>query len=330
MKKLNKTSSYVLLNLLSGDATTSEVAKHIPGSDIRSVQRALERLKQLGLVRRGGPRNNPSYVVRYPSLLTTEIADKLLEDEDRPSSKFNHQLIGWLGKAPLGELGGLFGGPDTVKKIMRMTAKDLEYLTVELSWKSSALEGNTYTLLDTQLLLVEGLKAKGHTEFETQMILNHKNTIGFIIEHPDLFRGAITFATLEELHNIIGDNLGIAKGIRRRSVKVSASNYAPLANPHQLRENADKILGIINRPADPFARSLFALSLVPYLQLFEDGNKRTGRMLANAILIASVGKGFSLRRVSPRQLALAYLAFYEFNSMAALSDILRAELTQGL
>lgn len=207
-----------------------------------------------------------------------------------------------------------------------ISAKELEYLTIELSWESSALEGNSYTLLDTQLLLSEGLKAKNRTEFETQMILNHKNAISFIVEHKDLFSDAITFRTVEELHRIIGYNLGINSGVRKRVVKISASNYTPPSSPHQLREYADKILGIINRTSNPYTKALLVLALVPYLQTFEDGNKRTGRMLANAILISTIGTGFSLRTVSARELALAYLSFYEFNSIRHLGEILSAEL----
>jgi len=94
-------------------------------------------------------------------------------------------------------------------------------------------------------------------------------------------------------------------------------------------KNASYILEVINRAPDTFHKSLFALGLVPYLQIFEDGNKRTGRMLANAILISIVGRGFSLRKVSARELALAYLAFYEFNSLQPLSRILHAELSQN-
>ena len=207
-----------------------------------------------------------------------------------------------------------------------MSAKELEYLTVELSWKSSALEGNTYTLLDTQLLLVEGIKAKNRTEFETQMILNHKNAIAFIIENKDLFSGKIKFSTLEELHKIIGNNLGIDNGIRKKLVKITASNYEPIANPHQLREYANRSLDIINKASDPYIKSVLALALIPYLQAFEDGNKRTGRMLANAILISSANTGFSLRKTDAKKLALAYLSFYEFNSINALSKVFEAEL----
>jgi len=207
-----------------------------------------------------------------------------------------------------------------------MTPKELEHLTIELSWKSSALEGNTYTLLDTQLLIMEGIKAKNRTEFETQMILNHKNAIAFIVENKELFNRNIKFSTIEELHRIISSNLGIENGIRKRLVRITASNYEPLSNPHQLREKADDILEIINKSENPFMKSLLALSLLPYLQAFEDGNKRTGRMLANAILISSVGKGFSLRKTDTRKLALAYLSFYEFNSINSLSKILQTEL----
>jgi Fic family protein len=328
---LNKSSSYALLYLLGGNVSASEVNKSMPEKDLRSIQRALSRLVELELVQQKGPRNNPSYRINYTKLISVDVPLKLLEDENRPESGFNFELIDWLLQIPSEDLQRATVHsvklPVTEVAHPKMSTKDLEYLTIELSWKSSALEGNSYTLLDTQLLLTEGIRAKNRTEFETQMILNHKNAIGFIVDNPDLFSNTITFATLEELHKVIGNNLGIDKGIRRRLVKISASNYTPLSNPQQLRESADRVLSIISRAADPFLRSLLALSLVPYLQAFEDGNKRTGRMLANAVLIVGAGKGFSLRKVSARDLALAYLSFYEFNSMKHLSDILTRELS---
>jgi hypothetical protein len=326
---INKNSSYVLLHLLQGRNTATIISEHMPGVDVRSVQRGLNRLTELGVTIKNGT-NHPTYSVNYRTLLRVAIADKLLENEERPETTFNFGLIDWLNSLNGDELDAVFA-PDGLAAGLNheeaMTAKELEHLTIELSWKSSALEGNTYTLLDTQLLLVEGVKAKNRTEFETQMILNHKNAITFIVENKELFKGKLAFSTLEELHRIIGYNLGIDKGIRKKLVRITASNYTPIANPQQLRECADATLATISRAQNPYARALLALGLVPYLQVFEDGNKRTGRMLANALLIASIGVGFSLRKVSPRQLALAYLSFYEFNSIASLSKILKAELT---
>lgn len=329
--KLNKSTSHVLLHLLNGCTSAIEIGKQMPNIDIRSIQRALVRLSELRFIIRKGT-NNPTYIVNYEELIKADIPDKLLEVEDRPISLFNHGLLTWLGNLSNEEIERVFGGyPETfttTKTYAQISTKELEYLTVELSWKSSSLEGNTYSLLDTQLLLTEGIKAKNKTEFETQMIINHKNAIVFIVEHKDLFANNIEFKTLEQLHRIIVSNLGIDIGVRKKLVRITASNYEPLANHHQLRENADNVLSIINRTQNPFTKALLALVFVPYLQAFEDGNKRTGRMLANAVLINSVGRGFSLHKTDRRQLALAYLSFYEFNSVRALSKLLRNELGQ--
>ncbi len=327
--KLNKNSSYVLLLILSGSRTAPQIGEKIPAIDIRSVQRALTRLIELGIIIRQG-KTKPIYAIHYKNLFSFDVKSTFLEDDRRPTTRFNREMISWLTRLTHEELEVLSGQSTPLKSIhradMKMNAKELEYLTIELAWKSSSLEGNTYTLLDTQLLLVEGIKAQNRTEFETQMILNHKNAIAFIIEQSSLFTDKISFATVEELHKIVVYNLGIAHGIRKKPVGISASNYRPIENPHQLKESALDVLSVINQITNPFVRALLTLSLIPYLQAFDDGNKRLGRMLANAILIHSVGRGFSLRKTDAKELALAYLAFYEFNSIRALSKIFIREL----
>jgi Fic family protein len=326
---INKSSSYILVHLLNGHDSAPKISQIMPEVDVRSIQRSLVRLTELGLIIRHGV-NSPTYTLNYPNILQAQIPGKLLEDEKRPEAHFNHQLFTWLESSVEvidEQFGNIQHKGNTPRPIKKISAKELEYLTIELSWKSSSLEGNTYTLLDTQLLLLEGIKAKNKTEFETQMILNHKNAISFIVEYPDLFTDTINFSAVEQLHKIIGNNLGIEPGVRKKLVRITASQYIPLSNPYQLIEGMDAVLRAISMAKSPYNRALLALTLVPYLQFFEDGNKRTGRMLANALLIHSIGRGFSLRKVEAKQLALAYLSFYEFNSMLELSKILRAELT---
>lgn len=324
--KLNKSSSYVLIALLRGHTTSAMIADFLQHMDIRTIQRALARLLELSLITGSGPSNDPTYAVSYPHALTLKLDEKILIDEQRPESIFNYNLLDWLTSLTSTDMEQYIGS-HTFQTTVPMPARELEHLTVELSWKSSALEGNTYSLLDTQLLITEGIRAKNRTEFETQMILNHKNAIQFIVENRDVFGGDITFAAVEELHKIIAHNLGIDTGVRKRIVKISASNYTPPETPHKIREAADAILRVINAQQNPFTKSLLALSLMPYLQTFEDGNKRTGRMLANAILISTVNRGFSLRKVEARDLALAYLAFYEFSSLSGLRKILQEQLS---
>lgn len=325
--KLSKSSSYALIEILNGSTDVASISEKIASRDVRSIQRAVQRLVEFKLISKRGPSNNPSYSCNFAESLRAEIPEKIFDDEERPRSIFRFNLIDWLNALSAIELDGLFSEVTNLSlDKQEMSKKDLEHLTVELSWKSSALEGNTYSLLDTQLLLTEGVRAKNRTEFETQMILNHKDALVFITENPELFNNSLEFKTIEQLHRIIGNNLGIDKGVRKKIVRITASNYEPLANPQQLREQADTILSIINKSNNPYTRSLFALTLVPYLQIFEDGNKRTGRMLANALLITSINRGFSLRKVDARQLALAYLKFYELSSMQSIYKIFRSEL----
>ena len=175
-------------------------------------------------------------------------------------------------------------------------------------------------------MILKGVQAKNKTSFETQMILNHQVALTFIIEHPELFTGDLHFSTVEKIHSCIVDNLGIQKGIRRRPVKITTSNYQPPTAPAKLRESADSILSAINKQRNPFLKALLAFSCLPYLQPFEDGNKRIGRILANALLIHLVGRGISLKKTDAKQLALAYLSFYEFNSLQALVQIFETEL----
>ena len=324
--KLNNNISFTLIHLLGGANSAAEIAQRMPAVNLRSIQRALVRLTEEGIIERQGV-TNPRYNLNYEKLIGQPINSPLLENINRPNSSFNFGLLEWLLSDNAKDLATIFSVDGLSASAHHKIAKrKLEHLTVELSWKSSALEGNTYSLLDTELLLLQGVRAKNKTNFETRMILNHKVAIDFIIDHPELFIGEIAFSTVEEIHQRISYDLGINSGIRRQPVQISTSNYEPLANPAKLKECAISILCIINRQHHPFIKALIALSSMPYLQPFEDGNKRVGRILANAILLHSIGRGFSLRNIDAKQLALAYLSFYEFNSLEALAKILKAEL----
>ena len=324
--KLNKNNAAVLSQLLNGDCKAVEITEKLPNTSQRSVQRSLVALSQGKLINRRGV-NNPSYSLNYSQIIANPVPEKILLDNNRPASFFNFKLVEWLLKNDQ-FLCSIFDStkkPNFSKQPM-MTKRDREYLTVDLSWKSSELEGNTYSLLDTELLLVKGLKAKNKTSFETQMIINHKQALEFVFDNTELFKENISLSIVETIHKLISYNLSIKSGIRKKIVKISASNYQPLTPPHQLREQLQAILSGINRQKNPFNKSLLAFSLIPYLQAFEDGNKRVGRILANAILISTINSGFSLKNTDGRQLSLAYLAFYEFGSLGALAKILKSEI----
>jgi len=198
--------------------------------------------------------------------------------------------------------------------------KELERLIIELSWKSSRIEGNTYTLLDTERLILENREAPGHDHVEAQMILNHKEAFAFIREHAVEFR-TLSRANLEMLHAVLVKDMGVGLGIRKNPVGVVGSIYRPLDNIHQLAEGIDELSSVVSRMTTPYAKALIALLGISYLQPFTDGNKRTSRLFANAILLAHGRAPLSYRSVSEDDYREATLVFYELNSIVPLKKI---------
>ena len=107
--------------------------------------------------------------------------------------------------------------------------KEMERLGVDLSWKSSQIEGNTYSLLETERLLKEKLTAQGKTKEEAVMLLNHKDALDFILDYPDYLK-ELTVRRLEDIHGILTKELGVGNGIRKRRMGITGTNYRPLDN----------------------------------------------------------------------------------------------------
>lgn len=198
--------------------------------------------------------------------------------------------------------------------------RELERLIIEFSWKSSKIEGNTYTLLDTEKLILENKVAPGHSRKETQMILNHKDAFLFVRNHTTLFR-EISRASVEQVHKILVKDLSVGFGFRKKPVGVVGSVYQPLDNVYQIKEGMDAIVNMVSRATTPYAKALLVLLGISYLQPFEDGNKRTARLLANAMLFAHQCAPLSYRSVEESEYREAMLAFYEINSTIPFKKI---------
>lgn len=198
--------------------------------------------------------------------------------------------------------------------------KELERLVIELSWKSSRIEGNTYTLLDTEKLILEHKEAPGKPREDAQMILNHKDAFTFIHEHRSEY-AALTTANVEHVHLLLTKDLNIDTGLRAHAVGVLGSKYIPLDNIHQIRDAMEHLIAAVNRTEDPYTKALLALLGISYIQAFADGNKRTGRLLANAILMAYGRAPLSYRSVDEEAFREAMLVFYELNSVGPMKAI---------
>jgi Fic family protein len=210
-----------------------------------------------------------------------------------------------------------------------MLKKEYERLTIELSWKSSKIEGNTYTLLDTERLIKENKEAEGRKREEAIMILNHKSALDFIFENPDYFK-EISAGKIEEMHRLLTEGLGVGCGIRKRVVGIVGTKFRPLDNLFQIREALERLADLINNTVEAINKAVIAILMIAYIQPFEDGNKRTSRMLANAILYAHDFCPLSYRSVDEAEYKKATLLFYEQNDYSYFKQLFAEQFTQAV
>lgn len=198
--------------------------------------------------------------------------------------------------------------------------KEMERLGVDLSWKSSQIEGNTYSLLETERLLKDKQTASGKTKEEAIMLLNHKDALDFVLDVPDYLK-ELSVHRIEDIHSILSKELGVDRNIRHRRVGITGTNYRPLDNEFQIREALEDTCTLVNGKDNVFEKALLTLVLLSYIQAFVDGNKRTARITSNAILIANGYCPISFRTVDSIDYKKAMLMFYEQNNIAAFKKI---------
>ena len=198
--------------------------------------------------------------------------------------------------------------------------KEMERLAIDLSWKSSQIEGNTYSLLETERLLKERETAHGKTRDEATMLLNHKDALDFIVHNPDYIE-PLTIARIEDIHSILVKDLGVDRNIRKSRVGISGTNYKPLDNEYQIKDAIEEMCKLINQKELVFEKALLMLVLLSYIQPFSDGNKRTARIISNAILIQNNYCPISFRTVDSIEYKKAMLLFYEQNNISAFKEI---------
>jgi len=191
-----------------------------------------------------------------------------------------------------------------------------ERLLIDLSFNSSRLEGNTYSELDTKILIEQGASADGKVKEETVMIMNHKECIEYLIGSVDDI--SLNPYTIRNIHHLLSQDLLVdsnACGVEReREVFIGKSAYKPLNNPHKIKEYLRLLLLKAEKITDAFEQSFFLLMHLSYLQAFVDVNKRTARLTCNIPFIKKNLCPLSFVDVTPEDYFKALLYFYETNN----------------
>jgi hypothetical protein len=218
----------------------------------------------------------------------------------------------------------LVGGPKDPSHPAGTYARQiLQHLLIDLSWASSHLEGNTYSLLDTEKLIAQGQVAEGKGIEETQMILNHKAAIEYLVDSADGLSPEP--GTVKNLHALLMDNLmgnPMDEGrLREAPVAIRGTTYVPIAVPQVIAECFRQVLQIGASIQDPFEQAFFLLVHLPYLQPFLDGNKRTARLAANIPFIRGNCIPVTFMDVPSSAFTDGVLAVYETSQVDLLRDV---------
>lgn len=223
-------------------------------------------------------------------------------------------------RGELAQIGRLDAGELPAGTYLRQV---LDRLVIDLSWNSSRLEGNTYSLLETERLLAGGEGADGKNTGETQMILNHKAAIELLADQTD--EVGFNRYTICNLHALLSDNLlrntRACGRLRDRPVGITGTSFRPLAVPRQIEKNFEIVLEKAGAIEDPFEAAFFAMVHLPYLQAFEDVNKRVSRLAANIPLVRGNFCPLSFVDVGRTDYLGGLIAVYEFNRTEYLRDV---------
>ncbi len=256
--------------------------------------------------------------VRRPITQRAPVGYKLafLDDYDPNRTRYLAQgvvaRLHELGRSPVGE-----------RPAGTYAREIFNRLLIDLSWASSRLEGNTYSRLDTQNLIEFGLVAEGRDQREAQMILNHKAAIEMLVENV----GEVGFDafTFRNLHALLAENLlpdASSPGrLRTRTIEIAGSVFLPLADPHRIQECFERLLHKAAAIEDPFEQAFFVMVHVPYLQPFEDVNKRVSRLGANIPLLKRNLSPLSFVDVPEIAYIDGMLGVYELNRIELLRDV---------
>lgn len=315
-------------------AGTAEIKKYLEDvfgelSRITVIRNIDALLKKKMILRKGSGRSvkyisGENKILRYFDV--DEYFKKETDERQARASRFDFGIFKELKNIlTLSEIKELTELNNDYKKRIRklppaIIKRELERLTIELSWKSSQIEGNTYSLLDTEVLIKEHKEAKGHKREEAIMILNHKKALDYILDRKSNFT-ELTLLKIDNIHKLVVAGLNVASGLRKKPVGIVGTIYQPLDNEHQLREAMQKFINVVNGIKSPLEKALLAILMISYIQPFEDGNKRTARLLGNALLLAYNFCPLSFRSIDAGQYKKAVILFYEQQSARYFKEL---------
>jgi len=333
-----------VLNKLKEQTSPIAISKLVEGLalnySIRTVRRWIDEWVKKGVVHKIGKKNGTHYLAvenkliessHYFSSESLKVINQIkvpyelrksVEYQPKWLTQYRPNIDFYLSSIQREKLDSVGNRAKNFKAAGTYARQIYNRLLIDLSYHSSRLEGNTYSLQEAEKLIVEGTEAPGKLDEEKTMILNHKDAIRFLVDHSD--QAKIQKETICNLHFLLSDGLvssQYAGQVRDYGVRIGNSTYIPLENPELLHKYLNKICNKANQIINPFEKSIFLLAHIAYLQAFVDVNKRTARLSANFPLAYANLVPLSFDAVKKNDYIDAMIAIYELNNINPLIDI---------
>lgn len=336
MKKLTHIQQLVIEHLRQNEASTAKLLMVLAQNDVTisedSLVRHMAQLKDQGLIESSGKGPARRHHITDKGRLLSPFSDSDLNEylsKDREPIRYNPD---WLTELTILEL---FENEEK-SELLDLENKFRDFFTntnntirdrwyqkwlIEFAWKSSAIEGNTYNVLETETLLLDRIEATGKSHAEAVMIINHQSAIRYVYDNRESFIKPDTKLT-KNIHSLLVNGLGVSSTVRDRGVGISGSVYRPLASKKEIQSELERALMNINSKQNIWSKTLAMVLSISYIQPFEDGNKRTARVMANGLLYADNNIPLVFGNIDPTLYRRACIAFYELGNASIMKNIL--------
>lgn len=310
----------------NGPIGISEMTKKLITEASRpTLSRYLKELRNADLITPSGSGRSTAYTINRTGICAYDFDLSVYDSSDTPTAQtlFSHDLFSKRTQifsddetVMLGETTNLYHRWKE-KTPNAYQALALERCAIEFAWKSSTIEGNTYSLLETEALIKNRTEVRGKPHDDAIMILNQKKV--FDLTMNGFFPDLLSVRTLTDMHKLLVNELPIPHDLRVAQVGITGTNYTPLQFQSQIREALESLFVLVKKENDPFVAALLLLAGIAYIQPYADGNKRTSRHMANAILNKSGLPPVAWRVVDEVEYKKCMIAFYELGNIRPLA-----------
>ena len=201
-------------------------------------------------------------------------------------------------------------------KISTLLSNDIRSLTTAWCYYSGKIEGNTYTLAETEILLTDNITSPKDYG-DAKMLKNLQNAfvqeLYYISKQGN--KEVIDLKTLLRLHQVIlRDLVNTSESgvLRDRAVSIAGTSYLPVKTQQEIMFELNKVFEEQYNYEDPIERSIYLHCNIARIQPFIDGNKRTSRLIESiALMNADIIPVYSIDKQDILAYKKALLYFYE-------------------